>query len=303
MPSAKAEPQSPSACAWCGAPLEGAESLSGRLRCRSCGVATTDPWPSEAELDAAYEGWYRPPGGRFSGPGDAVLRRSRANLARRLDGIAPPGPILDVGAGEGALVDALHELGRDASGLERPPTRSDFRAGDLEDEEDGVWAGVVFWHSLEHLRRPAEALEKARDLLCAEGVLAIAVPNSSSLQARAFGDRWFALDPPRHLIHLTSAALTGRLRELGLNVERISYVRGGQIFFGWLHGMVGALPGDLDLYAAIRRPSARSRPLGAVRRATTLLAAAVLAPFATLAAVVEVAARRGGTVYVEARWP
>jgi hypothetical protein len=220
-----------------------------------------------------------------------------------LDRIAPPGPILDVGAGEGALLVALQDLGREAVGLERAPTRPDIREGRLEDEMAVAWAAIVFWHSLEHLPEPGSAIEAAAGLLCSGGVLVVAVPNSASLQARAFGDRWFALDLPRHLVHLTSGALLGRLRMVGLRVERVSYLRGGQVVFGWLYGLVGSLPGQPSLYDAIRRPAARSRTLSAGARAAILLAAAVMLPIAAVAAAIEVVARRGGTVYVEARCP
>src|SRR5205814_1029208 len=81
--------------------------LAGRIRCPVCGVATTDPWPTPEELERAYADWYRPERGRFSGPGDALLRRSRGALAGRLDQVAPSGRVLDVGAGDGTLVDAL----------------------------------------------------------------------------------------------------------------------------------------------------------------------------------------------------
>ena len=265
-----------------------------------CGVSTTDPWPSGAELDRAYAGAYRPEGGRFSWLGDALLRRARGSLARRLDRIAPPGRILDVGAGDGALLDALRRAGRDAVGVERRASRPDVVEADL-DELDGDWAAVVFWHSLEHLPKPAAALERAAALLAPRGVLVVAVPNSASLQARAFGERWFALDLPRHLVHLTAAALLRRLRGLGLGLERVSYVRGGQVVFGWLDGLVGALPGRPSLYDAIRRPQARFHSLSPGRRLVTLLAAVLLLPAALAAAAAEVALRRGGTVYVEAR--
>jgi SAM-dependent methyltransferase len=284
-------------CVWCGSSLASGERLSGRVRCRRCGVSTADPWPSETELDRAYTGAYRPPGGRFSGPGDALLHRSRAALARRLDRIAPPGPVLDLGAGEGALLGALAHAGREAVGVER----GSGRAGSAGHELDGPWAAVVFWHSLEHLPEPAAALQRAAESLMANGVLVVAVPNSASLQARAFGDRWLALDPPRHLVHLTAAALIARLRALGLRVERVSYWRGGQVLFGWLDGLVGALPSRPSLYDAIRRPRARFAPLSRPRRAATLAAAVLLFPAALAASAVEVAVRRGGTVYVEAR--
>jgi SAM-dependent methyltransferase len=288
------------ACVWCGAPLEDGERLPGRIRCRHCGAASTDPWPSEAELDRAYARPYRPAGGRFSGPGDLLLRRSRAHLATRLDALAPPGPVLDVGAGEGVLLDALHRVGRKATGVERSSSRPDVVERDLEDVE-GQWAAIVFWHSLEHLPQPAAALEHAARLLRPGGVLVIALPNADSLQCRLFGQRWFALDPPRHLVHLGSATLRRRLGELGLRVERISYLRGGQVVFGWVDGLVGLLPGNPSLYDAIRRPQARFRPLSRRRRLFVLTAAIALFPVALLGAAVEVALRRGGTVYIEAR--
>ena len=296
-----AEPSVVKDCVWCGSPLdERADRLPGRTRCPHCHVATTDPWPTPGELDAAYHGWYRPEEGRFSGLGDALLRRSRGRLASRLDRIAPPGRVLDVGAGDGALLDALRAEGREAVGLERRPSRPDVLDRGVLDV-DGEWAGIVFWHSLEHLPTPGAALDHAARMLLPGGVLVVAIPNAASLQARVFTDRWFALDLPRHLAHLPAEALTRRLGDLGLTVERASHLRGGQVVFGWLHGLVGTLPGRPDLYDAIRRPSARRRRLSPAARTAYLAVGAGLLPVAACCAAAEVAARRGGTVYVEAR--
>lgn len=107
--SAIAAPGPPPAleCVWCGAALRPtAARPAGRVPCASCGAATTDPWPTAADLDLAYAR-YRPESGRFAGVGDALLRRTRARLAGRVDRIAPPGRVLDVGTGDGALLDAL----------------------------------------------------------------------------------------------------------------------------------------------------------------------------------------------------
>jgi SAM-dependent methyltransferase len=300
-------------CVWCGSALgAGSARLGGRIRCGACGAATTDPWPTAAELEAAYGGWYRPKaaewtepnegGRRFSFAGDAILARTRGLLAARLDEIAPPGPILDVGAGEGTLVDALAARGRDVLGLERGSARTDFADAAIEQVGgDGSWAAIVFWHALEHLPRPGAAIAAAARLLKPGGVVAIAVPNNDSLQARAFGDEWLHLDLPRHLVHLSERSLRSRLEAEGLAVERTSYSRGGQIVVGWLDGLVGELPGGLDLYAAIRRPEARSERLSPARRALSILAGVVLLPLAALLGAGEIALRRGGTVYVEGR--
>ena len=292
-----------SRCVWCGAPLdERARRLPGRCECAVCGAATTDPWPDDATLDRAYAGWYRPSSGRFSGPGDLLLQRTRAQLSRRLDALAPPGPVLDVGAGDGSLLDALHLRGREALGLERESSRPDVRAAEIGEVEER-FAAIVFWHSLEHLRAPGAALARAAELLQPSGVVVLALPNAGSLQARLFGDSWLALDLPRHLVHIPAPALLARLGELGLAVERVSYWRGGQVVFGWLHGLTGLLPGHPNLYDAVRRPEARSGGLRGSGRVATLLAGALLLPVAAALAGLEVALRRGGTVYAEARKP
>lgn len=290
-------------CVWCGAPFDGdARRLRGRTRCARCGAATTDPWPTPEELDLAYGSWYRPASGarRFSFAGDAILSRTRGLLAGRLAAISPPGPVLDVGAGDGTLVDALRSRGRQATGLERGSERPDFREESLS-EIDGRWAAVVFWHSLEHLPNPGEAIAEAARLLDPGGVVIVAIPNTDSLQARAFGDRWLHLDLPRHLNHLAARSLTAGMEAVGFEVERVSYLRGGQLVIGWLDGLVKLLPGDLNLYQALRRPAAQSARLGAGRRLASIAAGVVLLPIAAICTIAEVAARRGGTVYVEAR--
>lgn len=290
-----------SQCAWCGHQFDDADDRStGRVWCAQCRVATTSPWPTPAQLAAAYGSWYRPAGGRFSGLGDAVLRRTRGALADRLHRILPPGPVLDVGAGDGTLVEAFVRHGRDAVGLEPYASGPRIRAAEIE-EMSGEWAAVIFWHSLEHLRQPAEALSHAARLLVPGGLLVVAVPNAGSLQARAFGDRWFALDLPRHLVHLSPAPLLSKIEALGLRVERVSYLRGGQVVFGWIHGLVGELPGRPDLYEVIRRGEARRSAQSPARRCYAVAAAGAAVPLALAATAIEVAARSGGTIYVQAR--
>ena len=71
----------------------------------------------------------------------------------------------------------------------------------------------------------------------------------------------------------------------------MSHWRGGQALFGWLHGLVGSLPGRPDLYDAIRRPEARSRPLSPRRaRGTLARRSRCCSRSAALATAVEVAA-------------
>jgi hypothetical protein len=138
-------------------------------------------------------------------------------------------------------------------------------------------------------------------LLDRSGLLIVAVPNASSLQARLFGERWLGWDLPRHLVHLPAATLIAGLESRSLKVERVSYWRGGQTVFGWLHGLIALLPGMPDLYDAIRVPAARAQPLSAPGRLAIITAALALLPIAAACAATEVLLRQGGIVYVEAR--
>lgn len=296
----------PAACPWCGAPTADAVPTgTRRVRCTGCGVQLTWPWPDPAELDHAYADWYRPDGGRFSGPGDAILRVTRGSTAWTVDRIAPDGVVIDVGAGDGHLLDALHRRGRDSIGLERDAdttARPDLRDDALDELErpDGGAAAVVLWHVIEHLPEPRAAIREAARLLRPGGVLVLACPNADSRQARSFGDRWLAWDQPRHLVHFTPAALEEGLRAEGFTVRRRGHLRAGQSVFCALHGLVGRVPGAGDLYDAVRRPEARQAPLSGARRAWTAAAAAAVLPVAALAAAGEALEGRGASIYLEA---
>ena len=153
-------------CAWCGHGFDGADDRrNGRVLCARCNVATTSPWPSDAQLAEAYDSWYRPATGRFAGLGDVVLRRTRSTLASRLQRILPPGPVLDVGAGDGTLAEAFVRHGREAVGLEPHASGPHIRNTEIEDM-GGSWSAVIFWHSLEHLRLASPGFEPCINASC-----------------------------------------------------------------------------------------------------------------------------------------
>ena len=63
---------------------------------------------------------------------------------------------------------------------------------------------------------------------------------------------------------------------------------------GWLDGLVGSLPGRLNLYQALRRPQARSVKMGAARRLASIAAGVLLLPVAAAGAALEIGLRRCG---------
>jgi len=74
---------------------------------------------------------------------------------------------------------------------------------------------AVFRHSLEHVPDPARDLRRVHESLRPGGQVAVIVPNWGSWQRRAFRDRWFPLELPRHRCHFTAGGLQRALADAG----------------------------------------------------------------------------------------
>ncbi len=64
---------------------------------------------------------------------------------------------------------------------------------------DGQFDVIALWHSIEHLPRPWEVIDRAAEKLAPGGVLLVAAPNPESAQMRVMGKDWYHLDAPRHI--------------------------------------------------------------------------------------------------------
>jgi SAM-dependent methyltransferase len=196
------------------------------MTCSKCGILQKPEMPGVADAVAAvYAGYdiYRLSGGEeqaiFSGDGIGIARSRR--LVQRLRELVPlpsTGALLDVGCGNGATLRAFGaELpGWRMSGFEIDdrsrrtvlalPGVVGFHAGRLEDV-DGAFDLLSFVHVLEHIPAPWGALGRARELLRADGLLLIQVPN---VLANAFD-----LGVMDHFFHFTAPHLEGLLVAAG----------------------------------------------------------------------------------------
>ncbi|HZV72767.1 MAG TPA: class I SAM-dependent methyltransferase [Conexibacter sp.] len=236
-----------SACAWCEQPLaHGPLRPLAPLRCQHCGATTALDWSSERQSERAP---LLPVGSvhsshRLCTLGEAARRRARRRLATRIARVAPPGPVLDVGSGDGMLLDALRATGRLTTGIVSGPLGGRSRA-DIQDAEitelGGRYAAIVFWQSLGRLRAPGVALDHAAALLKPGGLLAIAQPSATRLQAQAIGERLLAPGTPRHQVLIPPQTLMERLRALGMQVDRIDHLLDLPTPAGWLQNVLGGV--------------------------------------------------------------
>jgi SAM-dependent methyltransferase len=222
--------------------------------------------------------------------------------------------VVDVGFGRGFLLHALRAKGYGAHGFElsdyaarhaREVLGLEVHAGDFMTApfSEESFNAIIFWHSLEHLNDPLAAIERARSLLVQGGCLAVALPNSDSIQARLFGGAWFHLDVPRHYVHFGRESLLMALRQRGFTTHKISHFSLEQNPFGILQSVYNATGSRFNLlYSLIKTPGARSSS-GQPPRLQILLMLLLLPvflPITFLLWVLEIVLRRGGTIEVYA---
>ena len=136
---------------------------------------------------------------------------------------SPRAKLMEVGCGDGSLLQRLKDRGFDAEGIDIDPgavaqARSKglkVGLGDLASARilDASYDFVVASHAIEHVPDPLALLVECNRILKPGGSAVFITPNIESFGHRAFKQNWLHLDPPRHL-HLFTVA---SLRRLGLD--------------------------------------------------------------------------------------
>lgn len=154
------------------------------------------------------------------GPWLNQLRPNEALLSLQVLNLDRSQKILDVGCGQGQLVQSLRAQGfSQAWGcdpfVQDPPEY--VRAHPLSAEANG-WDLIMFHHSLEHLPQPRASLREAVERLQPGGFLLIRVPTVDSWAYTHFGAHWVQWDPPRHLYVFSRQNLHHFAKELQLEI-------------------------------------------------------------------------------------
>src|SRR5687768_6457464 len=156
-------------------------------RCDRCHFVQQDPVPEPVAYDERYEHAGGSYGVELMRDKQLFLRRDE-RVVRTLASAGASGPLLDVGAGAGILLEAARNVGWDAIGLElarasvddiRTRLKLDVHACAIEDAPlaAGSIGTVTFSHSLEHLLDPVRALRAAWRVLRPGGFVHVAVPH------------------------------------------------------------------------------------------------------------------------------
>ena len=209
-------------------------ALGDIVRCLACGHMQLDRFPSEAELGEAYgeaesEDYVEEEAGQRETARIALDRIERfAPRAPGRDGSAPGASapsLLDLGCWVGFLLAEARERGWDTLGVEPSAFASAYARDELglevlredlfdADLGDRGFDAIVLADVIEHLPRPADALDRIAGLANPGGVLYLALPDAGSRLARRMGVRWWSVIPT-HVHYFTRPSLFTLLRRRG----------------------------------------------------------------------------------------
>lgn len=196
-------------------------ALSDIARCPACGHMQLADMPADAVLaeaygDAASEDYVDEEAGQ---------RETARRILDRVERQVPPGRLLDLGCWVGFLLAEARDRGWAVQGVEPSAWASSYareRLGlDVVQDDlfsaplpEGTFDAVVLGDVIEHLPRPAEALERIASLLAPGGVVVMMLPDAGSRLARTLGARWWSVIPT-HVQYFTRASMTRLLRDAG----------------------------------------------------------------------------------------
>lgn len=189
-------------------------------RCSDCGFLFTQNFPVEAEIGRYYETPdYISHSDTRKGAMNFIYHGVRRYMLKRKARLVEneahrqKGCLLDIGTGTGYFVHTMQQRGWQVEAVEKNAGAREFAKQHfqlevkpeqaLEDFAPHSFEVITLWHVMEHLEQLDEIWQCLHRLLKEQGVLVLALPNSSSFDARQYGAAWAAYDVPRHLWHFT----------------------------------------------------------------------------------------------------
>lgn len=161
----------------------------------------------------------------------AIVDAGMRHLPLRPEG----GRLLDLGCGNGAFLLRARSAGWQTLGVDfdaqaikaAEKLGLDVRLGGVEVLDPAVeqFDVITMSHVIEHVHDPVGVLTTCASLLRPGGVLWLDTPNICSVGHEEFGRHWRGLEPPRHLVIFSPAAMKKALADAGFSQVRLQPYR------------------------------------------------------------------------------
>lgn len=138
--------------------------------------------------------------------------------------------ILDVGSGNGILLEEMKEYGfSNLTGIDPfgenkkiDPYLKLFKT-DIHSLEDDNFDMIMYHHSFEHVQDPVAELKSIFNKLNNNGNLILRIPVCDSYAFRKYQQNWVQLDAPRHYYLHTEKSMQILAENTGFRIESIEY--------------------------------------------------------------------------------
>jgi len=253
----------------------GREEEYSVVKCNNCGLIYINPRPTAEFILKLYEADYTPK----EIIGTSLITKT-ANWKINVKGmlyelygyignLPRKGKILELGCGEGAILEILSKRGCEVWGVEPNPKAAgickskglNVLCGTLEKANfrDGFFDAVVMSHVLEHLPSPKRALKEVKRVTKPKGRVYIYCPNVESYLSKLFGRYWHGWHIPFHFYGFTKKTILELANDAGFKVTKIDTITPPHFFTTSLKSF---LFGDSDnILPPIKRGKALDNPL------------------------------------------
>lgn len=188
---------------------------AGLVRCKQCHFVFSEFIPDISTLVAHYENYPR-----HHKTSPITLRRYE-ELSDELKSFATNGKWIDVGCGNGEMLNHVKQRGWQVFGTEFTPNavhicsekgismqQGPLNVANYDPESFDVVTSIEV---LEHINNPAEEIRNFHSLLRKGGALYLTTPNFNSMSRHLLGSKWDIISYPEHLCYYTTTSLNNLL--------------------------------------------------------------------------------------------
>lgn len=221
-------------------------------KCNNCGIVFTDPIPND--LSNHYDTNYRKYN-RLTMNVLSFFYKIRTKKWMKL--FSNPERVLEIGCGNGMMLNEFKINGWEVSGVERNinvSNNAELNYGiNLYTPDIYVIPNnfkfdlIILFQVLEHVDDIESLLKKLQLILNPNGKIIIGVPNFDSWQSKFGKNLWLHLDVPRHLQHFSLISLTTLLNRYNFKIVSTSMVSFEHDPFGWIQTLINKFTGTHNI--------------------------------------------------------